>query len=121
MVVAKVRRVPAFYNFIFIVWVGTLVNLLLFYTGQYRADDVRLGVCAAQAVLKHGVDPAAVSALSLLALESWRLASRGTVDSRPSRAWIILTIAIPYILFVVYATIAIIVGSSNPLSRYNNT
>ncbi|KZT39568.1 hypothetical protein SISSUDRAFT_1061050 [Sistotremastrum suecicum HHB10207 ss-3] len=118
IVVAKVRRVPAFYNFIFIIWVGSLVYLLLFYTGQYRGDDVRMEVCAAQAVLKHGVDAAAVSALFFLALESWRLAIRGTLDARSPRPWLILSIAIPYIHFAVYSTVTVKLISANPQNVY---
>ncbi|KZS89438.1 hypothetical protein SISNIDRAFT_489125 [Sistotremastrum niveocremeum HHB9708] len=95
-----------------------------FYTGQYEADTVRREVCAAQAILKHGVDPAAVSALFLFSVEaslnSWRLAVRETVDLISSGPWLILTLAIPYVHFVAYSTITAVLVNANPQNAYRN-
>ncbi|KZT39567.1 hypothetical protein SISSUDRAFT_629609 [Sistotremastrum suecicum HHB10207 ss-3] len=114
----KIRRAPAFHNFMFIIWIGTFTYLLLFYTGQYEADIPRPEVCAAQAIMKHGADSAAVSALFLLSVESWRLAIREKANSKSSRSWLILTLAIPYAHFVAFATITAIFVNANPQNAY---
>ncbi|KZT35485.1 hypothetical protein SISSUDRAFT_1051367 [Sistotremastrum suecicum HHB10207 ss-3] len=118
MAFIKIRRVPAFYNFIFIIWIGTPVYALLFYAGQSETDTVRPKLCAAQAILKHGVDPAAVSALCLLSVESWRLANGETVDSRWSAPRLILTLAIPYAHFVAYLIVTTVLVIADPHNAY---
>ncbi|KZS95559.1 hypothetical protein SISNIDRAFT_351779 [Sistotremastrum niveocremeum HHB9708] len=69
LLLAKVRRTLSFYNLLVITWVLVPIYLLLFYTKQYDVPQVHSDICAAQAILKHGVDSAFLVALFLLAFE----------------------------------------------------
>ncbi|KZS95546.1 hypothetical protein SISNIDRAFT_483777 [Sistotremastrum niveocremeum HHB9708] len=119
LLLIKIRRALAFYNFIFITWVSTPIYLLLFYTKQYQVPHVPEDICAAQAILKHGVDSAFLSALFLLALESWKLAKHGTSDPPTVSLWRILVIALPYASFLVSSLAIFIRGKTSSASKYD--
>ncbi|KZS95548.1 hypothetical protein SISNIDRAFT_452205 [Sistotremastrum niveocremeum HHB9708] len=111
IVLAKIQRSPAFYNFVFITWVSLPIYLLLFYTKQYQVLHVRLDICAVQAILKHGVDSAFVCALLMLALECWWSLKYGTYDIKMTRLRKNLILILPYAHFIAFSAAIALLGT----------
>ncbi|KZT39163.1 hypothetical protein SISSUDRAFT_665571 [Sistotremastrum suecicum HHB10207 ss-3] len=107
-------RLPVLLNFILISFLGTPVQLILFYTGQILNPVVPYEICLTQTVLKHAVDAAFFPALLLFTIECYRSAAHGPKPYQISTMRNSVLLSLPYLHAIPWGLAVLIVGIRYP-------